>query len=250
MSLMLREVPEPGMVIELELTEILFRRQTRYQEVLIAETQSFGRGLFIDGSPQSFASDEGLYHAALVQPAMFSHPRPERVLIAGGGEGATLREVLRHPGVKRATMVDIDEELVAACREHLPRWSQGAFEDPRAELVHADVFAWLEAVAPGSFDVIVLDLGDPLEESPSQRAFTREFYATVERALAPGGVVVTQACELDLAATHAFRAVRSTLATAFPHTVPYAVAIPSFFANWGYVLGAREALPAVPPDLE
>lgn len=250
MTRMLRERHDAGLEIGLGLGRVFFETRTPFQEVLIADTEAFGRGLFLDRSPQSFASDEGVYHAALVQPAMFTHPNPRRVLVAGGGEGATLREVLRHRSVERAVMVDIDEALVRACEEHLPRWSQGAFKDPRAQLVFQDVRVYLRDCPPASFDVIVLDLGDPLEDSPSQLCFTREFYAMVERALAPGGVVVTQACELDLAATHDFRAVRSTLATALPHTVPYGQLVPSFFAYWGFVMAGRAPLPLTPPDHE
>lgn len=250
MSLIIHEPGDAGLEIRLTVDEVLFHRQTEYQDVLIGETEAFGRGLFIDGSPQSFASDEGVYHASLVQPAMFSHPAPRRVLVAGGGEGATLREVLRHPTVESAVMVDIDRELVEACRIHLPKWSAGAFEDPRTRLIHANVFHWLVEVEPGSFDVIVLDLGDPTEDNPSQLAFTTEFYSLVERALAPGGVVVTQACELDLAATHDFRSVRSTIGSVFGHTVPYTAMIPSFFSIWGFLLAARSPLPSTPPDLE
>ena len=124
----------PGERASYEVTRVLASAQTAFQDVEIVETRSFGRALFLDGAPQSAVADEYVYHEALVHPALIAHADPKRVLIAGGGEGATLREVLRHPGVERAVMVDIDGELVDLCREHLAEMHQGAFDDPRADV--------------------------------------------------------------------------------------------------------------------
>ena len=102
-----------------EVTRVVYRGRTAFQSVEIVETRPYGLALFLDGAPQSALADEFVYHEALVHPALVAHPEPRRVLIAGGGEGAALREVLRHPGVERATMVDIDGELIELAREHL-----------------------------------------------------------------------------------------------------------------------------------
>ena len=97
----------------------------------------------MDGKIQSSEMDEFIYHEALTHPPMITHPHPETVFIAGGGEGATLREVLAHTSVKRAVMVDIDEEAVDICRRFLPFLSQGSFEDDRAELLYLDAREYL-----------------------------------------------------------------------------------------------------------
>ena len=94
------------------LKEYFVRTKTRFQRVVLADTYSFGRCLILDGELQSAQRDEFIYHESLVQPAMTLHPRPRDILILGGGEGATVREILRHPSVRRVTMVDIDGDVV------------------------------------------------------------------------------------------------------------------------------------------
>ena len=113
------------------LKSVIYNGRTAFQNVLIADTYNYGRALMLDGAIQSSEDDETLYHEILVQPAMLRHPDPRDVLIIGGGEGATLREVLVHRSVKSATMVDLDREVVELCREHLPTWHRGAMDDPR-----------------------------------------------------------------------------------------------------------------------
>src|SRR4030042_989036 len=126
------------------LEEVLYTGRTKYQNVQIVRSATMGVCLILDNKIQSTERDEFIYHEALVQPVMVTHPKPERVFIAGGGEGATLREVLAHKTVKRAVMVDIDEEVVSLCRKYLPGHSQGAFEDNRPELHFADARKYLE----------------------------------------------------------------------------------------------------------
>jgi spermidine synthase len=133
-----------GERIAYEVTATLLEIQTTYQAVGIYDTVSYGRALFLDGKIQSAEQDEFIYHEALVHPGLVCHPAPRRVLIAGGGEGATLREVLRHNTVQEAVMVDLDAEVVEAARRHLTKWHAGAFTDPRTRLLHADARAYLE----------------------------------------------------------------------------------------------------------
>ncbi|MEM0318067.1 MAG: methyltransferase domain-containing protein, partial [Candidatus Nezhaarchaeales archaeon] len=159
--------------------KIMYSGRTKFQQVDIVETYSFGKCLFLDGKLQSCEYDEHVYHEALVHPAMMTHPDPKRVLIVGGGEGATAREVLRYPTVEKVVMVDIDGELVDLCRRYMPEWSQGAFEDPRLELVIADGRKYIEETGE-SFDVVILDLTDPLPGTPSVYLYTREFYELVK----------------------------------------------------------------------
>ena len=136
----------------LQLTEVsrrVYSGHTPFQKVEIVDTVSFGRVLLLDGKTQSTEADEFVYHESLVHPVLLSIPDPKRVFIGGGGEGATLREVLRHRSVKEAVMVDLDAEVVALCREHLATWHQGAFDDPRTTLVHDDALTFLETVVLG-----------------------------------------------------------------------------------------------------
>src|SRR5262249_47926390 len=156
----------------------------------------YGRMLVLDGAIQSAEDDEALYHEMLVQPAMILHPHPENVLIIGGGEGATLREVLVHSSVRSAIMVDIDQEVVALCREHLGAWHCGAFDDPRVQVVYGDGRAFVEN-DDRYYDVVIVDVVDMLDNGPAQALYTRQFYELLYRRLHPQGIVVVQGLEFS-----------------------------------------------------
>jgi spermidine synthase len=211
--------------------------------VLIAETKAFGRGLFLNGVPQAFAADERDYHTALAQPALHIHDDPRDVLLVGCSDGGTLREILRHRRVERVTMVDIDKDLVEACRQHLRSWHHGAFEDPRVTLCFSDIQSWLKQAAPHRFDVIILALGDPEESGPSTALWTDGFFTGMRTLLKAGGVLATQAGEVEALNASGFRTIAHTLAASFAHTVTYSLGVPSFFAEWGFILGSDQALP-------
>jgi spermidine synthase len=123
----------PSAATLLRVKSVLHSSRSAYQQIDVLETEAFGRCLILDGRVQSAEADEFIYHEALVHPAMVTHPDPRQVLILGGGEGATLREVLRHRTVERAVVVEIDPQVIEISRRYLPEWSDGAFDDPRAE---------------------------------------------------------------------------------------------------------------------
>jgi spermidine synthase len=129
----------------------------------------------LDEKIQSTESDEYIYHEALVHPSLLAHPNPKRVFIAGGGEGATAREVLRHKSVERVVMVDIDDIVCKTSKEFLPKHHRGAFDNPRYQLIIEDAKVWLQQTEE-KFDVMVLDLADPVEDGPAYMLYTKEFY--------------------------------------------------------------------------
>ena len=179
---------------------------------------------------------------------MLAHPGPRRIFVAGGGEGATIREVMAHRTVERVVMVDIDREVVELCREHLPSFHRGACDDPRLELHHLDALHFLEHTAE-SFDVAVIDVPDPLEAGPAVQLYTREFYALLRDRLAPGGVIVAQAGPTGPAFyQQCFSAVANTFRTAFPKTFAYEAFVPSYGSTWGFVLGSLGPDPAALSD--
>ncbi|MCA9701689.1 MAG: methyltransferase domain-containing protein, partial [Myxococcales bacterium] len=189
-------VEEPqssGVTIYFEIDEVLYERQSAHQHVMVADTPAYGRALFLDRLIQSTSSDEVLYHEPLIHPALLIHGAARRVLVAGAGEGASLRELLRHSEVERIIAVDLDPTVVEASRAHLQDWHQGAFDDPRVDLRFEDIQHTLAESADGSFDVIVLDITDPVEDGPSVDLFTVRFYREVARVLADDGIVVLQA---------------------------------------------------------
>ena len=218
--------------------KVLFSGRTAYQDVLFIDGATYGRSLLLDGKTQSTEADEFVYHEGLVQPAMVAHPDPRTVFVAGGGEGATAREVLSHRSVTETVMVDIDREVVELCREYLPDHHRGAFDDPRMELHHADALAFLEETTE-RFDVAVIDVPDPLEAGPAYLLFTREFYELVRDRLTPEGMVVTQAGPTGpLFHKQCFTAVANTVSQAFPAMYAYEVFVPSFGGTWGFVIGS------------
>ena len=214
----------------------LYSGKTAYQEVEILETETMGRSLILDGKTQSTTVDEHIYHEALVHPAMLLHPNPRTVFIGGGGEGATLREVLAHKSVERVTMVDLDDEVVALARRYIPEHSSGAFDDPKARLVHQDARGFL-AESADAYDVILLDLVDPLEEGTAYTLYTREFYETALGKLSPGGVLVTQSGPGSLLNhQECFTAIVNTLTGLFPRVAPYSVYVPAFVTPWTFAM--------------
>ena len=217
--------------------EMVCTQQTKFQYLEIMRTGSFGKCLVLDGKIQSSEADEFIYHEALVQPAMLAHPCPETVFIAGGGEGATLREALSHDTVKRVVMIDIDEEVIAACKRFLPDYSRGAFEDKRAELYHVDAREYL-AKCGEAFDIIIIDLPEPIEEGPAYLLYTEEFYRLVRERLTANGIITVQAGSAALNELLCFTSVNNTLKSVFPIVRPYQTDVPSFGGPWGFCLAS------------
>lgn len=206
---------------------VIYHGISKYQRIDIIETRLHGRMLFLDGVAQSAERDEFIYHELLVHPAMFAHPKPEKVLIIGGAEGATLREVLRHETVKRAVLVDIDGELVEICKKYLPSWHQGSFNDPRVEVVIGDGRAYVENCEE-KFDVIIVDLSDPLEDSPAVFLFTKEFYTLLKERLTSRGCVSIQGEGVSPQEHTLHVRIVNTLKEVFPVVMPYIYSMHSF----------------------
>ena len=164
------------------------RKTTDFQDMVIFETSFFGRVLALDGVVQTTERDEFVYHEMIAHVPLIAFGRAKRVLIIGGGDGGVLREALRHP-VEQVTVVEIDHGVVDFCVEYMPSLSNGAFDDPRCELLIADGIAFVRDT-DRTFDVIIVDSTDP--EGPGEVLFTEEFYENCRRRLSPGGIVVTQ----------------------------------------------------------
>jgi spermidine synthase len=224
------------------------KARTRFQDVEIVETPNYGTMLLLDGLIQSAEDDEATYHEALVHPGMIAHAEPRDVLIIGGGEGATLREVLRYRSLRRATMVDIDGDLIELCKRHLDAWHRGSFADARAEVVINDGRAFLEQTDQ-SFDIVICDITDFLDHGPAMRLYTREFYQLIARRLNPGGVLIVQALETSICDWEEHSMLVRTVSQAFPIVRSYTTFVPSFLYSWGFVAASATVDPrAVAPD--
>lgn len=217
-------------------------KRSKFQQIDIVDSYEYGRMLFLDNMTQSAELDEFIYHEMLVHPALFTHGPARSVCIIGGSEGATLREVLKHEP-ERVVMIDIDEELVGLCKEHLAAWSQGAYEDPRVELKFMDGRTFLEETGE-TFDAVFVDISDPLEGRPSTPLFTREFYETVRNRLSAQGCVAIQSETLNPVRIEPHARVYNTLSTIFPFVRPYSYMSHSFHEIYSFTLGSKTHDPA------
>ena len=190
----------PAFQQRFEASRILFRSQTDLQDLAIFENPYFGRILVLDGAIQTTTRDEACYHEMLVHVPVFAHGNAKNVLIVGGGDGGALRDVLKHRSVERATMVEIDGSVVEMCREYLPSLSDGAFDDPRAEVVIADGVRYVRET-DRRFDVIIVDSTDPV--GPAVPLFSDDFYRDCRAALTDDGIV-DAALYLTQVPTYAF----------------------------------------------
>lgn len=233
--------------ISAALKRVLFESATPFQTVQIIETESFGRTLVLDGKTQSAKKDEAIYHETLVHPALLAHPNPKTVYIGGGGEFATAREVLKHPSVEKVVMVDIDEVVCNICRQELPEWADGCFDDPRLEVHYTDAHAFLKQY-DGTFDVIIMDIADPIEAGPGYVLYTEEFYKFAVTKLNKGGFLVTQSGPGALYNwDECWSSIYSTLKTSFSKVIPYSVDIPSFGCVWAFTMATNDD--SVPQDI-
>lgn len=232
----------PNLIQQFSVSAMPYAGKSKYQSIQVLDTPSFGRCLILDGKIQCSTSDEFIYHEALVHPAMITHPKPETVFIAGGGEGATLREVLVHKTVKKAVMVDIDKKVPEICRRYLPSLSDGAFEDRRVELIYMDAMKYL-AETREKFDVMILDLTEPLEEGPAYLLFTKEFYRDLSKKLKKDGIMALQAGTTSMLVSPTFLVVVNTLSKVFPIVAPCHAQIPSFGGPWGFAVASQSLDP-------
>jgi spermidine synthase len=179
----------------------------------------------------------------MAQPAMVLHPNPQKVAVCGGGEGATLREALKHGTVKEAHMIDIDEELVDMVKVHMPEWHQGAFDDPRTTLRHTDARKYLEDHKGAGFDVVLSDLPDPLEAGPAVYLFTKEYFQICADAMSDDGVFAMQAGCANANYPYCFVACLKTLQSmkeTFPYVAGYYGIVTSFMMPWGFILASKK----------
>lgn len=184
----IREFHTPSSGIFFLAKRRLLSEKTPFQKMEIYETDSHGRVLLLDGLVQTTEKDEFFYHEMLVHPAMMAHPRPQDILIIGGGDGGALREVLRHR-VRSAVLVEIDARVIEVCRKHFPGLAL-SFGDKRAEIVVDDGNRFIRET-DRRFDVILVDSSDPV--GPSVVLHQRSFYVALKMCLRPNGIIAAQA---------------------------------------------------------
>jgi len=230
-----------------KIDKLLYQGRSKFQMIQCFTNKFFGKMLFLDKKIQSAQIDEYIYHESLVHPVLLNHSNPRNVLILGGGEGATIREVLRYPEVEKVTMVDIDKELIEICKQYLPEWSEGAFDHPKTELVIGDARRFVENTTD-KYDMIISDLTEPVNQGPSVMLFTQEFYQLISSKLKDKGLFVMQAGSADMVHHEFFVSCYQTLSQAFPEVKPFWVFVLSFGLPWGFLAAAKEGASLAPDE--
>jgi spermidine synthase len=191
--------------------DVLFDVQSPFQRVRILESYKYGKMLALDDMVMTTEKDEFHYHEMISHPALFSLPSAKNVLIIGGGDGGTAREVLRHKNIEQVTMVEIDGEVIEACKIHLPNIA-AEFDNPKLTLLVDDGIEFLKNAIPNSYDLIIVDGSDPV--GPAEGLFSVEFYTKCYAALKNDGILVAQG-ESPKFNEKAFTELNHTLQTIF-----------------------------------
>lgn len=169
--------------------EVFYDVQSPFQRVRILESYKYGKMLTLDNMVMTTEVDEYHYHEMISHPAMFTHGNVKNVLVIGGGDGGTIREILRHPGVEKVTMVEIDGEVIEACKQHLPNIAS-EFGNPKLNLIVDDGIAFVRDAEEGAYDLVIVDGSDPV--GPAEGLFSVSFYQNCYKALKEGGILVAQ----------------------------------------------------------
>lgn len=183
------EVGYSGSSIGFRVTKKLHEEQSEFQKIEIFETTDWGNLMVLDGCIMLTSRDNFLYHEMMAHPALFTHSNPKRVVVIGGGDCGTLREVLRHREVEQAVQVEIDERVTRVAEQFFPELCESN-GDPRAQLLFDDGIAYMKNAAPDSVDVVIVDSTDPV--GPAEGLFNEAFYQTCFKALRQGGILVQQ----------------------------------------------------------
>jgi spermidine synthase len=221
----------PTMYISYRIKKIIFSGKSKYHKIDIIDTYDRGICFCLDNQVQSSTQDEWIYHESLVHPIMFTHPNPKRILIIGGGEGAVLREVLKHSTVKRVIMVEIDKKVIDVSKKFLVSIHKNSFFDKRVELIIDDGYHYLKK-SKKKFDCIIVDASDPGKNSPSNHLYTIEFYSLLKSRLRKDGIFVTQATS-PFFNPRIYALISSTCRKIFP-------VIRNYFYGCGFVVGSLE----------
>lgn len=229
------EEQTPALKISCLVKDILYNDQSPYQTVAVVETVEFGRMLLLDSVIQTTEKDEFTYHEMLAHVALNTHPNPRTVLVVGGGDGGTVREVLKHPSVERVVLAEIDEKVVEASKRFLPTLSAG-FSDPRVDIQIGDGIAHVRN-HPNTYDVILVDSTDPV--GPAVGLFSAEFYRDAYRALTSEGILVAQT-ESPFYNGDLIRSVNRAMRESFPLVRLYLGNVFSYPGSlWSYTLGSK-----------
>lgn len=222
-----------------EVEKILYKKKSGFQEIMVFENPHFGRMLILDGVVQITERDEFFYHEMLAQVVMHSHPDPRTVAVVGGGDGGTVREVLKHKAVEKLYFIEIDPEVIRVSREFFPSVSSSV-DDPRVEIKNMDGAEFIRS-RTGDVDIIIVDSTDPI--GFARTLYAEEFFANVKNALKDSGMYVTHSESL-LLHPEIVTEVQQTLGKTFPVVDLYTAPIATYPGNWwAFDVGSKKLDP-------
>lgn len=221
--------------ITAQIKETLVREKTEYQDLAIIDTLEFGRMLVLDGMVMTTIRDEFVYHEMIAHPALVTHPNPKRVLVVGGGDGGVIREILKHPQVEEAVLVEIDGKVIEYSKKFLPEIA-GKLDDPRVQVIVGDGYKHIHD-NKNQYDVIIVDSTEPV--GPAVQLFEKGFYQGIYDALKEDGIFVAQTdnpwFKGELTAK-VFRDVKEI----FPIVHVYQANVPTYPSGlWTFTLGSK-----------
>lgn len=223
-----------------KITETLYHGESAFQKIDVVDTVAYGRMLLLDGLVMTTERDEFIYHEMISHIPMLAHPNPKKVLVIGGGDGGTVREVLKHPSVEEVVLCEIDGDVIDVSRKFLPSIA-GQLNDPRVDIQVRDGVAYI-AEQKNRFDVILIDSTDPI--GPGEGLFTEAFYHNVKSALTENGIMANQS-ESPVANPREIRLVYALLGKVFPTVVPYTATIPTYPGHyWSWAFCSQNRKPA------
>ncbi|XID92085.1 polyamine aminopropyltransferase [Paenibacillaceae bacterium WGS1546] len=222
--------------ITMKIKQTMVHEQTDFQELAMIETEEYGNMLVLDGMVMTTEKDEFVYHEMVAHPALFTHPNPENVLVVGGGDGGVIREVLKHPKVKKAVLVDIDGKVIEYSKKYLPSIA-GKLEDPRVEVIVNDGYMHIHD-HKNTYDVIMVDSTEPV--GPAVNLFTKGFYQGIHDALKDDGIFVAQTDNPWFKA-ELIRNVNRDVKEVFGIVRVYVANIPTYPSGlWTFTMGSKK----------
>ncbi len=236
MELWFTEKQTESFGITAKIKQTLHTEQTEFQKLDMVETEEFGNMLILDGMVMTTKKDEFVYHEMVAHVPLFTHPNPENVLVVGGGDGGVIREVLKHPSVKKATLVEIDGKVIEYSKKFLPEIA-GELDNSRVEVIVGDGFMHI-AKAENEYDVIMVDSTEPV--GPAVNLFTKGFYAGIAKALKEDGLFVAQTDNPWFKAG-LIREVQRDVKEIFPIVKLYTANVPTYPSGlWTFTIGSKK----------